>query len=330
MIKNNMRYESKTLGELLSDPRISLIAPDAIRNRDLKKEDTWNKTLLQLKQDGIRGDIAFGLERLYAAAETGDWYYPLYSETEIAEDESRRGVNLVRFSSDIPDADQKPFILLIPGGGFVNVWSLTEGWPVAAQFNRLGYHVFVLSYQVGNAEGLLDKNMETIARALRFIKANERKFNLSGDRYITCGFSAGGYLICLWNTPEKGYASLGLPKPQASFPVYSPVSLRKRAYDPERARRLYGNAADEAAVTAYEVQEHAEGFPPTALFLAADDELVSPDHSRMLASALEKLSIPCRLEAGTEGGHGFADGSGMCMAGWTERAIRWFESLRRS
>lgn len=154
-----MQYESKTLGELLDDPRISLIASDAIKNRDLRKEDTWNKTLLQPKEDGIRGDIALGLDRLYAAAETGDWYYPLYSEIEIAED--------------------------------------------------------------------------------------------------------------------------------------------------------------------------AEGFPPTALFLAADDELVSPDHSRMLASVLEKLSIPCRLEVGTEGGHGFADGSGMCMAGWPERAIRWYESLQQ-
>ncbi len=324
-----MQYESKTLGELLDDPRISLIASDAIKNRDLRKEDTWNKTLLQLKEDGIRGDIALGLDRLYAAAETGDWYYPLYSEIEIAEDESRRGVNLVRFSSNISDADKKPFILLIPGGGFVNVWSLTEGWPVAAQFNRLGYHVFILSYQVGNVDGLLDKNMETIARALRFINENERRFNLCGNSYITCGFSAGGYLTCLWNTPEKGYASFGLPKPQASFPIYSPVSLQKRAYDPERARRLYGNITDEAAMTAYEVQEHAEGFPPTALFLAADDELVSPDHSRMLASVLEKLSIPCRLEVETEGGHGFADGSGMCMAGWPERAIRWYESLQQ-
>lgn len=48
-----------------------------------------------------------------------------------------------------------------------------------------------------------------------------------------------------------------------------------------------------------------------------------------LASVLEKLSIPCRLEVGTEGGHGFADGSGMCMAGWPERAIRWYESLQQ-
>ena len=145
------------LGELLSDPRIGKIAPDAIRNRDLSREDLWNNTLAQLKEAGFTGNIAAGIERLYVAAETGEWYYPLYSDEECAADEFRKGVNVVRLPSDLPGADQKPFILLVPGGGFVNVWSLTEGWPVAAQFNRLGYHVFVLTYQVGQTDRLLDK-----------------------------------------------------------------------------------------------------------------------------------------------------------------------------
>ena len=61
---------------------------------------------------------------------------------------------------------------------------------------------------------------------------------------------------------------------------------------------------------------------------AAGEELVNPDHSRILARKLEVLRIPCRLEIGPEGGHGFADGSGMCMAGWTKRAVDWYESLK--
>lgn len=321
-------YGHSTLGELLSDPRIRRIAPDAIRNKDLTKEDLWNMTPAQIREAGFTGDIAAGLERLYAAADAGEWYYPLYTDGECAEDAFRRGVNVVRLPSDDPGADERPFILIAAGGGFVNVWSLTEGWPTAALFNRLGYHVFVLTYQVGDTDRLLDKNMEVFSRALRLIRENEKKFRVHGDRYITCGFSAGGYLVCLWNTP-KGYASFGLPKPEATFPIYSPVSLRQRNYDPERARRLCGETADEAALRACETQEYAEDFPPCALFLAADDDLVSPDHSRMLAAALDRYSVPCRLEIGPEGGHGFADGSGMCMAGWPERAIRWFESLQR-
>ena len=53
------------------------------------------------------------------------------------------------------------------------------------------------------------------------------------------------------------------------------------------------------------------------------------DEAMKILETAYDTEIPCRLEVGTEGGHGFADGSGMCMAGWPERAIRWYESLQQ-
>ena len=333
-----MAFEKSTLGSLLSDPRIRPVAADAIRRRDLSREDAWDKTLEEIRKEHFfTSDIGKGMERLYAAADTGDWYYPLYSEEECLEDEAHRGVSLVWLPAEGKEADERPFILLVPGGGFVNVWNLTEGWPIAERFNRDGYHVFVLTYQVSGEEKLLEKNMEDFARALRLIREKEAHFRLHADRYITCGFSAGGYLVCLWNT-RMGYAAHQLPKPQAVFPVYPFVSpkLSLAGENPEEETeedrkgdiRLYGCPVREAVKTCYEIPEHAEGFPPCALFLAAGDELVDPRHSTLLAGALEALHIPCRLEIGPEGGHGFADGSGMCMEGWTERAAAWYESLK--
>ncbi len=328
-----MTYEKETLGALLSDPRIAPIAADAIRCRDLSTEPIWNKTLLQLREEHIfSGQIGAGFERLFRAADTRDWCYSLYSEEECSEEPARRGTGIVWFPSEDPAADERPFILVVPGGGFVNVWNLTEGWPIGAQFNRLGYHVMILTYQVNEGERLLERNMEDFTRALRFIAANERRFHLCADRYITCGFSAGGYLVCLWNT-AMGYPAHDLPAPQATFPVYPVTSLKEMIrYEPEDedAVFLYGCSASEAARTVYEIPEHVEGFPPCAIFLAAGDELVSPEHSRLLAAALDEKHIPCRMEIGPEGGHGFADGSGMCMDGWTERAVRWYESLSPS
>ena len=90
--------------------------------------------------------------------------------------------------------------------------------------------------------------------------------------------------------------------------------------------RLYGCPFTEAMEKAYESPEHAEGFPPCAIFVMAGDDLLG--HSKLLARTLEKLQIPCRLEIGPEGGHGFADGTGTCIAGWTERAVRWYEGLK--
>lgn len=180
--EGNMPYENSTLGEVLSDPRIAPIAADAIRERDLSKEELWDKTLLQLKAEQIfAGEIGKGIRRLYEAADTGEWYYPLYTEAESQACPTRKGVNLVYLPSGAKEAEERPFILLVPGGGFVNVWNLTEGWPIAAQFNKLGYHVFILTYQVGGEEdGLLQRNMEDFARALRLIRENETKFHVQG------------------------------------------------------------------------------------------------------------------------------------------------------
>ena len=328
-----MIEETKTLGELLSDPRIRPIAADAIRDMDLTQDAMWNKTLKELREEQFGGNLNAGFSRLYEAAESGNWYYPIYSAEECSGDDSKKDVNLVWFPAKDKAASKRPYILLVPGGGFVNVWNLTEGWPVAAQFNDLGYHVFILTYRVCDIPRLLDREMEDFARAIRFIGEHEKEFCVNAARYITCGFSAGGYLVCLWNVAEKGYAHYDLPKPQAVFPVYPVVSVKLLLrevdqFEPQSAEQLFGCDLQTAANSFYEIPEHAEGFPPCAIFLSAGDTLVDPENSKMLAKALDSLSIPCRLEIGPEGGHGFADGSFMCMDGWTGRAIRWFEELQ--
>ena len=329
--------ERKTLKELLTDPLIAKIAPDAIRFMDLSKEDLWEKSLEQLRKECFGGDLAAGFERLFEAARSGEWYYPLYTEEECAENADRKGTNLVWMPSGVEGADSRPFILLVPGGGFVNVWNLTEGWPVAAQFNRLGYHVFILTYQVAGRDHLLEQEMNDFARALCLIRDRADRFRVDWQRYITCGFSAGGYLVCLWNVPEKGYASHGMPKPQAVFPVYPVVSWKQlirytkaedEEEDAEFKEALFGCDIVTAANSAFEIPDHTEEFPPCAIFVAGGDELVNPENSRLLHQALERNGIPCRLEVGPSGGHGFADGTGMCMAGWTERAVRWYEGLQ--
>ncbi len=320
---------AKTLGQYLSDSLIVKIAKDAIRERDLPGEDVWNKTIAECKAD-FNGNIQKGLDRLYAAAATEDWYYPLYSVAECMDVPGRKGVSLVWMPSYDPAADERPFILTIPGGGFVNVWNLTEGWPIAAEFNELGYHVFILTYQVQAEKALLRRNMEDCARALDVIAEHAGHFRVQKDKYITCGFSAGGYLVCLWNT-EMGYSAFALPKPVATFPIYPVVTLdrdiRYDGGDGTSSIRLYGCDLDTAAQMAYEIPEHVEAFPPCAVFLSAQDEVVNPENSVVLYKALKKKGIPCMLEMGPSGGHGFGDGYGMCMEGWIKRGLDWVNSL---
>ena len=332
MGKGGWPLRDRTLKTLLEDPAIADIAPEAISKWDLSKEPFYLWTLKEMADKMGWQNLERGFARLLRAAQT-DYFFPLYSEEECQNAPEKRNRNLVYFPSDDPSADGRPFILLIPGGGFVNVWNLTEGWPVAQHFNARGYHVLILTYQV-KTERAAVKAMDDIARAMEIIRSNRDRFRVDPQNYITCGFSAGGYLVCLWNT-EKGYSAFGLPKPRACFPVYPVTSYRLMAAeewnegeDPDQfAKNSVGVSMAEACNSCFEIPLHVAGFPPTAIFLAAEDQLVPPDHSRNLARALEEAGIPCHLEIGPTGGHGFSDGTGMCMEGWPERAIDWFEKL---
>ena len=324
--------KNRTLGSLLQEPSIVQIAPDAIRNRDLSKEEFYHWTLQEIADKMGWRCLERSFTRLFKAAE-GEYYYPLYSGAECEAEPAKKGTNIIYLPCDDRAADDRPFIFLVPGGGYVNVWSLTEGWPVAQIFNELGYHVFVLTYQVG-VEAAAVKAMGDFARAMEIIAARKDEFRVNPDRYITCGFSAGGYLVCLWNT-EAGYPAFRLPKPQACFPIYPCTSYRlmnAEEWDDEAEKDAFaisgvGCTMQEACNSCFEIPAHVHLFPPAAIFATAEDELVDPEHSRSLARALEEADIPCRLEIGPTGGHGFADGIGMCMEGWPERAIRWYESL---
>lgn len=324
----------KTLRSLLEDPRIAPIAPDAISKWDLTQEEFYHWTLQEIADRMGWQVLERGFTSLFQAAGKPNWYTKLYSPEERRDTPAKESASLVYFPSDDPAADGRPFLLLVPGGGFVNVWNLTEGWPVARHFNQRGYHVFILTYQVG-VESAAVRAMADTARAMEIIAARKDEFHVDPSRYMTCGFSAGGYIVCLWNT-EAGYPAFQLPKPQACFPIYPVTSYR--LMDAEEwdegedkdafARSGVGCTMQEACNSCFEIPQHVQGFPPTALFLAAEDELVDPEHSRLLAKALEEAGIPCRLEIGATGGHGFADGTGMCMEGWPERAIDWFEQVK--
>lgn len=326
--------KNKTLKEILENPMIKEIAPNAISKWDLSKEEFYNWTLQEISDKMGWDCLKSGFASLLKNAETGNYYFSLYSEEECLECQEKDKTNIVFFPSDDPAANEKPFILLIPGGGFVNVWNLTEGWPVAKIFNDLGYHVFILTYQV-ETEGAAVKAMADINRALEIIAAHQEEFHVNPEAYITCGFSAGGYITCLWNT-EKGYRAFKHSKPQACFPIYPVTSYRLLDADEwdegedkdAFARAGLGVNMKEACNSCFEIPSHVEGFPKTAIFVAAEDELVDPMHSKLLAKSIEDAGIPCRLEIGPTGGHGFGNGIGMCMEGWPKRAIEWYEHCK--
>ncbi len=317
-----------TLSSLLSDQRIACIAKDAIRGMDLAKDPKWNKTLEEIKKEDFACDLQEGFTRLFSAFDGGNAFFPLYTEDEVKQHGDGQNAHLVFFASADKGAKDRPFILLVPGGGFVNVWNLTEGWPVAAAFNRLGYHVFILTYRVGGNVPPVNREMDDFARALEVIGRNAEGLGVNAGRYITCGFSAGGYLVCLWNTPLHGFKAYGLPAPGGCIPIYPLTSWKLGREEPDYIDFSVQAIGKDADIATYEVPDNASLFPPTYIAVSENDELVDPDNSRLLISALKAQGIPCFLDIREGGWHGFADGEGMNQAGWTGRAVAWLEKQK--
>lgn len=82
-------------------------------------------------------------------------------------------------------------VLVLPGGGY-NHRAFHEGDPVAEEFNRLGYHAFVLQYRVKPSTAPAPQM--DVTRALKIIRANAEKWFVQPDKIAVCGFSAGGHL----------------------------------------------------------------------------------------------------------------------------------------
>ena len=278
-------------------------------------------TVKKLAPAGGPADMLKGLHRLAEVAKQGEYLYPLYP----ADRKDKKDVNLIRFPAE--SGKKKPFVIVCAGGGYGSVASLGEAFPTAARLNELGYHAFCLTYQVGGKK-LLPKPLDDLATALKFLMENKEKFDLS-DEYIVCGFSAGGNLTALWGTDNVGYSHYGLPKPKAVFPIYPLInySWRDNMVIGICLDIMFGKKPSQEELHRYTVTEHVENYPPCYTVNCLDDSTVRPENAKLLKDALDKANIPCVLEQGEKGEHGFGPGTGTSVEGWVDRAIAFAEAL---
>ncbi|MDO5445517.1 MAG: alpha/beta hydrolase [Eubacteriales bacterium] len=284
---------------------------------EVQKELNWNPATV------IRG-----LERVEELGDLSENVHCVYSEEECEADPAKRDVS-VTFIPAKTEKKKKDIMILVPGGAYVEVCAVCEGYPVAARLNELGYSAFILNYRV-NENGILPKPIDDLAAAVRYIRDHAESFDVEPERYVVCGFSAGGHLITEWGTDNHGYMTYGLPKPAAMFPVYPEVGMDMFApeYEEEFRLTMLGDDQSEARKREYSVNEHvSENYPPCYICLCKDDAMVPVENSLSLCRALDQAGVPYRLELDEKGGHGFGDGQGTDAAGWIDRAIEYYESL---
>lgn len=226
------------------------------------------------------------------------------------------------------DGKSHPVAIICPGGGYHWVCSFTEGLPYARKLNQMGYSAFVVHYRCG--AGLeYPIPQDDLARAVREIMANAKRWKLDMEGYSLWGSSAGGHLAASFGTAAMGCRKYNLPKPGALILSYPVVTMGEKAHKGSRNYLLGKDQSPQRIAFASIEQQLDSGFPPTFLWCGLDDRDVDPENSRLLAEALAEHNIPFQFLPVAGVDHGVGIGQGLPCEGWFEKAVRFWENCRR-
>lgn len=196
---------------------------------------------------------------------------------------------LLDASPELPQAQTRPAVLVLPGGGYY-FCSAREAEPVAMAFAAQGYHTFVLQYSLGKgasfARALFDA--ET---ALAMIRENAAAWGVRPRQVAAIGFSAGGHLAAALGV-SRGPERLDGPedqRPDALILGYPCILETRLAFPaPDLAERVDART------------------PPTFLFSTSADGLVPIRHSLAFLDALDAASVPFEAHIYAGGDHGYS------------------------
>ncbi len=303
---------------------------DAFKKNDIGPHNVdWinslrkNRTLSKVAGEAAAQDTADAMNKLADNYENGvQVRYKIYSNEEVAEDSALANVDLYYYPAK--QKNQK-FVLVLPGGGYLFLSQLTEGFDVANQFNNLGYNAFVLKYRTGveNVKG--NAPLKDTARAVQFILAHSKELGIQPENYAICGFSAGGHIAASFGTDELGYKNYSLPKPGLLILGYPLICTEK--IDTVFADMLEGQMVSEEAAAKYCVEKHITAdYPRTYEFDGKDDYLLDyQQHLMAMDAALSEKNVPHKTVVYESVEHGSAAGQGQDSEGWIPQAASYWE-----
>jgi acetyl esterase/lipase len=230
-------------------------------------------------------------------------------KTEVFSFDEQAGAGLtVYLHEEKPEfarVTKRPFILVIPGGGY-SFCSEREAEPIALNFLAQGYHAGVLRYHVGEYRSF-EKSLQDGQIALAKICELAPVHHIDETKIAVIGFSAGGHLAAALSTlaPVKpSLCILGYPAILKSFAQVMQVE----------APSLESCVSSET--------------PPTFLFSTFEDNVVPIENSLLYLRALEEHEVPFEAHIFQKGKHGLSLGnkwSGNSEEMIDPRFAQWFE-----
>lgn len=215
-------------------------------------------------------------------------FHRIYTAGETAADPSKADTGIFVFHGEAG----RPFAVTSAGGGFAYVGAMHDSFPHSLEISRAGYTAFALIYRP-------DDPYSDLARAITYIRDNAEELGVAKDDYSLWGGSAGARMAATLG--NKAYLDL----------------ITGTTHTPQAAAVIM-------QYTGYSTASELDA--PTYSCVGTDDGIAS---WRIMQNRLQRLSamgIPTEFHVYEGLGHGFGIGTGTVAEGWTDDAIRFWES----
>ena len=193
------------------------------------------------------------------------------------------------------DSQKRPFLLILPGGGY-EYTSWREAEPVKNAFIEESYHIGIYYYR---EEKLLHPQTHEEAKAF----LDQLHGDARVEKVFVIGFSAGGHLAATLMTYYPETIAAGIL-------AYAPITSDIKYRNVGSLMNLLGSDMSKQRLYEVSLEQHVtDKTPPCFLFHTQDDAVVHVENALLFANALRQHHVPFELHIYPEGLHGFSVGS---------------------
>ena len=252
-------------------------------------------------------------------------FIKLWDKAPLAHGESDKDIPAMQaFMPEKGKASGAAFVVC-PGGGYGHL-APHEGQPVAEWFAKQGITAFVLRYRLGPAYAY-PVQLKDAQRAIRYVRAHAKEWNLDEKRIGILGFSAGGHLAssaATHFTPGQKDASDPIERvscrPDLQILIYPVITMGEWTHKGSKRNLLGESPSEELVELMSNEKQVTKETPPAFIVHPIKDSAVPVRNSDEYVVALAENEIPFAYIREQLPDHGF----GM-KDFWTTPAEGWLK-----
>lgn len=203
-----------------------------------------------------------------------------------------------------------PLVIFVHGGGW-HTGNRKSGKAMCTRIALGGFRVAAIDYTLSD-EAPFPAAFKDVKTAVRYFRANAKTWHVDGDRIGIIGASAGAHLAVLAAVNASPEYDAGEDWQGVSSRVQAAVGLWG-PYDPavQKSNKLVEQFLGPYTEEAAEIYREASPLthvspddPPLLLVHGEDDDVVSIEHSKMLAQKYRQADLEVELIPVKNAGHG--------------------------